>query len=681
MSPRHLAVAFNVAVTLAAVAIARDAGAHGSSVRPIEDQPVTAPKDAEAPTPAPYDYDWTGLHVGGHMAYGIGLGHSTLAGSPSANTSSSFGSPFGGVQVGYDHQLRSRVVVGVEGDIAFPYFANDGIVGTPATAHGTLTEKLDFVSTLRARVGYGARHWLVYGTGGVAWSQARFLETSASSGTVSTLLRERAGWAAGFGTQLAIAPAWSVRMEYLFERLGLADGSFASGTTYRSTAVDLQTLRLGIDWHFDGPPSVASAGDFLSSWALDPASWNVHGQLTFIEQGYLRFRSPYEGPNSLSGGSQAADTVSATAFVGLRLWKGGELYVNPEVDQGFGLGNTLGVAGFPNGEAQKASYPVPRFNLDRVFLRETIGLGGEQADAADGANQLAGRRDVSRLTLTAGKLSVGDAFDYNSYAYDPRTQFLNWNIYGGGSFDWTMDKPGFTWGALADLNQRSWALRVGYYLVPVVSNANTLDTSAPTHGQYTAEAEWRYRLFAQPGTLRLFGWVTRANMGSYEAALAVPFATAGSPDIAQTREVRFNGGVVLNAEQAITSDLGAFARASWSPGQVEIIGWTDCDESVSAGAVLAGTAWTRAGDRLGLGGVVEGLSKQARAYFAAGGVGILIGDGRLAYRPEEVVEAYYALRLNEWATLTADYQLIVDPAYNADRGPVSVYAGRFHAEL
>jgi high affinity Mn2+ porin len=80
-------------------------------------------------------------------------------------------------------------------------------------------------------------------------------------------------------------------------------------------------------------------------------------------------------------------------------------------------------------------------------------------------------------------------------------------------------------------------------------------------------------------------------------------------------------------------------------------------------------------------GVVEGLSPIARAFFAAGGLGILIGDGQLNYRPEQILEAYYAYSLNKWATLTFDYQFIANPGYNADRGPVSIFSGRLHAQF
>jgi high affinity Mn2+ porin len=470
-------------------------------------------------------------------------------------------------------------------------------------------------------------------------------------------------------------------LEYLYDHLGKASGTFPSGAGYESTTIDLNSLRLGLNRKLDWTNEAASSRDVGDPRAIDPISWNVHGQLTFIEQGYPAFRSPYQGTNSLTGANQIQNTTSATAFVGYRPWDGTEIYINPELMQGFGLNNTLGVAGFPNGEAQKSNFPIPRIDIARVFVRQTFGLGGEQETVEDGPNQLAGKQDISRITVTAGRFAVLDIFEGNTYSHDPRVDFLNWNMYCCGSYDVTMDKIGYTWGAAVELNQKSWAFRTGYFLVPVVSNVNSYDTHILERGEYIGELELRYSLFAQPGKLRLMGWANIAEMGSYAEALAMPVTTPNYPDITQTRQVRANYGFVANMEQAITGDLGIFSRASWSPGLVELIGWTDCDESFSFGTVLKGNAWGRPDDRIGVAGVVEGLSPIARAYFAAGGLGILIGDGELNYRPEQILEAYYAYSLNQWATLTFDYQFIDNPGYNADRGPVSVFSGRLHAQF
>ena len=642
---------------------------------------VTFPNSIPLQAPPIAYYDWSGFYFGGNVGYGRGHGRNTLFDptptAPIAHSAACLAVCISATIIGCRRGclLESKEI------------SRSRIISMTASSPrdqlrlAPLTEKLDFVSTLRVRAGYAFDHWLFYATGGLAWSQARFLENSNSTGNEDKILRMRSGWALGAGVELAIAPGWTARLEYLYDHLGKVSGTFPSGTSYDSTTVDLNSLRLGLSRKLDWTGGTTNSRDVGGSWAIDPSSWNVHGQLTFIEQGYPAFRSPYQGPNSLTGANQIQNTTSATAFLGYRPWDGTEIYVNPELMQGFGLDNTLGVAGFPNGEAQKSNFPIPRIDIARVFVRQTFGLGGEQETIEDGPNQLAGKQDISRITVTAGRFSVLDIFDGNTYSHDPRVDFLSWNMYCCGSYDLTMDKIGYTWGAAVELNQKSWTIRGGYFLVPIVSNNNNYDTQIFERGEYIGELELRYSLFSQAGKLRLMGWMNIANMGSYAEALALPVTTPNYPSITQTRQVRTNYGFVANVEQAITSELGIFARASWRPGLVEIIGWTDCDESLSFGTVLKGTAWGRPDDKIGVGGVVEGLSPIARAYFAAGGLGILIGDGQLNYRPEQIVEVYYAYNLNKSVTLTFDYQFVKNPGYNADRGPVSIFSGRLHAQF
>ena len=625
-------------------------------------------------------FDWSGWYVGGHVGLSQGRGTSTLSDPNPLSAGDSFGSLYGGVQAGYNYVFPSRLLLGAEADITFPNFQTyaDGLIFSGATAQGTtVTDQIDYIATLRGRIGYAFDHWLIFTTGGFAWSQARFGETNAA-GDEDLILLTRTGWTLGLGAEAAIAPDWTVRIEYLYDRFGGVSGVFPSGTGYQSV-FDINTLRVGLNYKL-GVSDADMTARSSDLWPIARDNWNIHGQFTVIEQGYPAFHSPYEGANSLSGGSQAQNTESATAFIGYRPSDGTEIYINPELTQGAGLSTTHGIAAFPSFEAQKANFPMPRIDMARVYVQQTFGLGGEQETIEDGPNQIAGTKDISRITVIAGRFAVTDFFDNNAYAHDGRTQFFNWNIDCCGSYDWTMDQISYTWGAMAELNQKFWAVRAGYFLVPVVSNSDDFDMNFPD-GEYIGELELRYALFSQPGKLRLMAWANRANMGSYTAALAEPITTPNYPDITLVRQVRTNYGFDANLEQAITADLGVFSRATWSPGLDEIIAWTDCDQSLSTGAVLKGTSWGRPNDTIGMGGVLEGLSPEARAYFAAGGLGILIGDGALNYRPEKVLESYYSYSLNKWASLTFDYQFVGDPGYNADRGPVHIFSGRLHAQF
>jgi high affinity Mn2+ porin len=623
--------------------------------------------------------NWNGWFAGGSFGYSQGTTRAVLADPSPAGSASPLGYSLGGVHVGYNLVRATGLLVGAEADVSFPDFFEDGVVASRSGPSGAnVTEKIDLVSSLRARVGYAASAWMLYGSGGLAVAEPRFFESQSGAADSATVLRFRAGWIAGAGAELALSPGWTARLDYSYENFGKTAVVFPSGSGFDARSA-LHTLRLGLSHRIGwSRPDTTRRASGAAAF-IDGSRWNVHGQATLVEQGYFKFRSPYEGTNSLSGASQAKNTISATAFTGARLWRGAELYFDPEIDQGSGLNATHGVSAFPNGEAQKAVFPMPRFVVDRLFLQQTFGLGGEREAFSDGANRLAGARDVSRVTVIAGRLAVTDYFDDNAYANDPRTNFLNWNAYGAGAFDWTMDQISWTWGALAELNQKNWAVRTGYFLLPIVSSNNSFDTHIPSRGEYALEWEWRYRFFSQRGKLRVFGWVNHGTMGSYAATLALPVTTPNYPDITLTRQVRSDPGIVINIEQPVTDELGVFSRASWNPGQVEILGGTDCSRSVSFGAMLKGVSWGREGDRIGFSGIIGGLSPAARAYFAAGGTGILIGDGALNYRQEEVGEAYYSYAAAKSLTLSVDYQLVANPAYNADRGPVSIFALRIHA--
>jgi high affinity Mn2+ porin len=620
-------------------------------------------------------FDWTGFYVGAHVGYGRGASEAVLT-DPTVTAGPGIASGMiGGVQAGYNHRFQSGLLLGIEGDFTFPnYIISNSVVSLLASPRSTVTEGLDYVGTVRGRVGYAAGSWLFYATGGLAIAGERFVNQPAI-GNDEKIIRDRLGWAAGGGIEYGFAPDWSVKLEYLYSRFEDANVRFPSGTQYGST-LDFQSLRIGLNRKLDWP----GAPGLKPKDPTDPESdrWEIHGQSTFLPQGYPAFRALYTGPNSLTPAPQYQETWSNSLFLNARLWDGGEVYYNPELLQGFGLNNTTGLAGFPDGEAQKSDFPYPHYNTSRLFLRQTFGFGGEQEDLGSGGTQLADKADVSRLTVQAGKFSVLDIFDGNAYAKDTRKDFMNWSIWAPGAFDYAADKLGLTWGATAELNQKRWALRAGYFLMDATSNSNNLDTKLFQRGEYVGELETRYQLFDQPGKLRTIIWLNSDFSGSYRETLDNP---ALNLDITQTRTGRIKYGYVINLEQAITSDIGVFARWSWNDGHNEIMAFTDIDRSLSLGTSLDGHMWGREDDTIGIAGAINGLSLDHRDFLAAGGLGPLIGDGALNYRRERILEAYYAYALTKQITLTGDYQFITNPAYNADRGPVSVFSARLHGEF
>jgi len=408
-----------------------------------------------------------------------------------------------------------------------------------------------------------------------------------------------------------------------------------------------------------------------------PDAWQVHGQSTLITQGHGTFESPYQGPNSLRPERESATSFTATVMLGWQPWPGAEWFLDGEAAAGKGVSSVLGMAGAPNGETYRVGDPELKATFARVFLRQTWDLGGASETSATDAHQFAGVRTTRRFVLHFGKFSVMDVFDSNSYAHEPRTQFLNWSFMGHGAWDYPADTRGYTWGGAVEWYWDDWALRYGRFAEPLEANQMAMDHAfAEAHGD-AGEVEHDHTLAGLPGAVRLLSYRNVARMGNYRESLALASA---APDITDTRASgRVKRGWGLNAEQSLSEDLGGFLRWSWNDGHTETWAFTEIDRSLSMGLSLKGTRWHHAEDRIGLALVRNGLSPDHRDYLAAGGLGFLLGDGRLSYAPECIAEAYYACSLGSSVTVTLDLQQVWNPAYNRDRGPLTLAALRLHA--
>ncbi len=415
---------------------------------------------------------------------------------------------------------------------------------------------------------------------------------------------------------------------------------------------------------------------------IAPETWGMYGQFTGVSQYHPAFAAPYTGQNSLSPGAANPETTDLTLFAGMRIGSG-ELWINPEVDQGFGLSNTLGVAGFPSGEAYKVGANSPYLRLPRVFYRQVVNLGGEEQNIEPAANQLRRTQTANNVILTIGKFSVVDVFDTNTYAHDPRADFFNWSIVESGAFDYAADAWGYTKGASVEWTESWWTVRGGFFDLSNIPNTTVLDHTFAQH-EWVSELEERHQLWGHPGKAKLLGFINQGRMGSYTDALQLALQTNSTPDTSLVRRGSSRSGFAINLEQELASDLGAFARASANQGSKEAFDFTEINKSVSAGLSLKGNRWGRNDDTVGLAVVANGLSSAARSYFAAGGMGILIGDGQLPhYGLEKIMETYYsyAMPAVDHLILTLDYQYVVNPAYNQDRGPVNFFGVRLHKEL
>lgn len=418
--------------------------------------------------------------------------------------------------------------------------------------------------------------------------------------------------------------------------------------------------------------------------------WNFHMQNTDILQADPAFPAKYSGPGSLNKKGEVQQTVTLDLFAGLRLWRGAELHIDGLMWQGYGLSQTHGIEAFSNGDAFKAGTQTPEFIFARLFIRQTIGLGGEQEDVPDDQLTLAGKQDISRLTFTLGRFSPTDICDHNTYAQDQHTQFLNWATMANLAWDYGQDTIGFATGFAAELNQPSWSLRYGFFQMPSEKNGYAAEDqflkfpSGGADGPFLrswammTEFERRYSINTHPGAIRFLAWLNEADMASYAAATAILKADGPGADISAARAYRYKYGFGLNWEQEVVKNVGLFSRLGWNDGHNESWTFSDANWSTSVGVSVKGEAWRRPDDTFGFVGIVSGASRDNQKFLEAGGLDLTDGDGALSYSAEKVLETYYAFQLCKHIHATLDYQFVTSPAFNRDRGPVSVFGARLH---
>ena len=247
-----------------------------------------------------------------------------------------------------------------------------------------------------------------------------------------------------------------------------------------------------------------------------------------------------------------------------------------------------------------------------------------------------------------------------------------------GAWDYAADTRGYSWGVFLEYNQPRWAIRFASVMEPIRANEIELDRNFPAARGDNLELELRHTTIGRPSVTRLLLFENHANMGNYRATLDTP---AYGMDVTKSRGASVKYGAGLSTETALTDELGLFAKLAWNDGRTETWAFTEIDQSFSAGVSVKGTSWNRTDDTVAVALGMNGLSQDHRDYLASGGLGFMLGDGRLNYAPEEILECYYRLSLKPGLQATGDYQFINHPAYNADRGPVTVLSVRMHLEI
>jgi high affinity Mn2+ porin len=423
-------------------------------------------------------------------------------------------------------------------------------------------------------------------------------------------------------------------------------------------------------------------GQQPSSAGMEDRVW-LSGQANFITQGHQTFTAPYSGPNSLSPEAQAATSRVLTLYTGLRVTNTLDVLLDIETAGGGGIGNALGIAGFPNLDVVRNPTLSQAPYVARAMLHETIPLSSDSVEVERGPFQLAGAVPARRVDLRFGKMSTVDWFDVNAVGSDSHLQFMNWAIDNDGAYDYAADTRGYTYGLVLEYGDRNWSMRFGEMLMPTVANGIHLDPDIARARGENYELEAHGHLL--PGHLtivRPLVFVNHADMGSYREAInAYLSGQDPTPDItAHRQQGRVKRGVGLNVEQELSSALRGFFRFGWNDGRNESFAYTEIDQTASGGLDLRGRRWHRQDDKLGVAFVSSALSADHREYLQLGGSGFLLGDGHLSYGRENVAETYYTARLRDDLHVSVDLQSVWNPGYNRARGPVLVAAVRLHVE-
>jgi high affinity Mn2+ porin len=416
--------------------------------------------------------------------------------------------------------------------------------------------------------------------------------------------------------------------------------------------------------------------------AVDLERWNLFYQATSIGQYHSSFPALYSGPLSLSHTPERDVSLTTTLFFGFRITKNTQFYFDPEIAGGKGFSNVDGLANPTNGELPRVASATPKPYLARLYITHDFGFGSDTETVESDQNQLAGSRPVTRYTIAAGRFSITDFFDNNTYTHDPRTQFMGWAVMYNGAWDYPADTRGYTWGWVHEFHTRNWSIRYASTAMSKTANGERFDRRLFRDRGDVFEGERRYRLFSHPGVLRLLGYTNHYDGGSYGTALQLAAATNTTPDITKTLRIgTLKYGFGVNMEQEIVKGLGAFMRLGWNDGKTESFEFTAIDRLATAGVSQSGARWKRPEDTVATELTVAGLSAVHALYLERGGLDFLIGDGQLNYRPEYVWETYYNARIVKGFFATLDAQHIVNPAYNHDRGPLWAYSLRLHLEF
>ncbi len=436
---------------------------------------------------------------------------------------------------------------------------------------------------------------------------------------------------------------------------------------------------------------------------IEDEKWNAYGQFTYISSWKPSFTAPYTNLNgsinSLLPTAERSFTGTATLYLGVRLWKGAEGYLVPEVitEQPFSQLRGLGGA-IQNFELQKGGSTVPQIYRSRLFLKQTINLGGKDTVAESGPLQLGTRYRSRRLLFAAGNFSILDFFDTNAFDIDPRQGFLSLGFLTYAAYDFASDARGYSYGGVAEFRWDNWAARYGRITPPKLPNQLPVDFRLFKYYGDQVELEHKHTIRGQEGMVRALAYRNHEDMGRFSDAIAAFEAdpaknattcttfnygsgNATAPDLCWARKANVKEGIGGFVEQYVGHDIGVFARGMYSDGKTEVYAYTSTDRSATAGVLAKGTSWSRSKDVAGIGSNLGWISNVHAKYLGMGGIDGFIGDGAITAAAERSLDLFYSANLEKIYWVSGDYQHISNPGFNQARGPVNVFTVRVHGEF
>jgi high affinity Mn2+ porin len=436
---------------------------------------------------------------------------------------------------------------------------------------------------------------------------------------------------------------------------------------------------------------------------LEKERWNAYGQFTYIYSWKQAFSAAYTNANgstnSLLTTPEQSFTGTLTFYLGARLWKGGEVYLVPELISERPLSQLKGLGGaIQNFELQKGGAEVPTFYRSRSYVRQTFGFGGHPVEQESGQQQLGKTDDSRRLVIILGNFSILDYFDKTPFGIDPRQGLFNLSFMTYAAYDFASDARGYSWGGVSELHWDNWGVRYGRITPPKAPNQLPIDFRLFKYFGDQVEAEHKHEIHGQEGTIRLLGYRNHENIGRFSDAVAAfeadPQKNAttctgfnygsnneNAPDLCWARKPNVKMGIGIFGEQYVAKDIGVFGRGMYSDGKTEVDAYTSTDRSLSVGSLAKGSLWSRPRDVAGMGVNFGWISKPHVQYLGMGGIDGFIGDGHIRPASETALDVFYSVNFRKSFWLSGDYQHVANPAFNADRGPVNILGVRVHGEF